>query len=252
MRAAETRPGTAASCSQAALTLTLSEEARGRSPSDPGTAEQTRLGAGVCVGRTFSGAEWKVIRIVDGPIPTLDAVEELPPGEIGELIVRGPQVTRQYVTRTEWNTLAKIADGAEVWHRMGDSGYLDPLGRFWFCGRVAHRVETADGPLYPIRCEAIFNQHPAIRRSALVGVGPPRRQRPVIILESHPGRMPAGRAPTEALLAEIRQLGAANPLTAAISVFLLHPSFPVDIRHNVKIFREKLAVWAARQLGTLP
>ncbi len=213
------------------------------------TAERTCAGGGVCVGRTFSGARWKVIRMVDGPIPTLGAAEELPPGEIGELIVHGPQVTRRYVTRTEWNAWAKIADGAEIWHRMGDSGYLDQQGRFWFCGRVAHRVVTAQGPMYPIRCEAIFNRHPAIRRSALVGIGPPGRQRPVIILEPHQGRMPANRAARESLLAEIRQLAAANPLTANISDFLLHPSFPVDIRHNVKIFREKLAVWAARQKG---
>jgi acyl-CoA synthetase (AMP-forming)/AMP-acid ligase II len=216
------------------------------------TAEKTRAGAGVCVGRTFSDIQWKVIRIVDGPIASLDVAEELPPGEIGELIVCGPQVTRQYVTRTEWNARAKIADGAQMWHRMGDSGYLDPAGRCWFCGRVAHRVQIADGPMYPIRCEAIFNQHPDIRRSALVGVGPPGQQRPVIILEPYAGRMPVGRAAKDTLLAEIRQLAAANPLTAKISAFLLHPSFPVDIRHNVKIFREKLAVWAAGQGETLP
>ena len=219
----------------------------GLSPSALGTAEQTRLGAGVCVGRRFSGIQWKVIRIVDGPIPSLDHVEELPAGEIGELIVRGPQVTRQYVTRVESNALAKIADGDGFWHRMGDSGYLDDSDRFWFCGRVAHRVRTADGPKYPIRCEAIFNQHPDIRRSALVGVGPPDRQRPIIVLEPHAGRMPVGRQAREVLLSEIRALGATNPLTAGISDFLLHPGFPVDIRHNAKIFREKLAVWAAGQ-----
>ena len=201
----------------------------------------------MCVGRTFAGIQWKVIRIVDGPIRSLDEAEELPSGEIGELIVRGPQVTREYVTRRESNALAKIADGAEFWHRMGDSGYLDDSGRFWFCGRVAHCVHTADGPMYPVRCEAIFNQHTDIRRSALVGVGPPGRQRPVIILEPHKGRMPRRRKAREALLGEIRRLAAANPLTADISDFLLHPGFPVDIRHNAKIFREKLAVWASRR-----
>lgn len=218
-----------------------------RSWGDSCTAEQTRLGAGVCVGRRFSGVRWKVIRIVDGPIRSLDEAEELPVGEIGELIVRGPQVTRRYVTRVESNALAKIVDGDGFWHRMGDAGYLDDADRFWYCGRVAHRVRTAAGPMYPVRCEAIFNQHTAIRRSALVGVGPSGRQRPVIILEPHEGRMPVGREAREALLREIRQLAASNPLTANISDFLLHPAFPVDIRHNAKIFREKLAVWAARQ-----
>jgi acyl-CoA synthetase (AMP-forming)/AMP-acid ligase II len=213
-----------------------------------GTAEQTLRGAGVCVGRRFSGVRWKVIRIVDRPIRSIDEVKELPTGEIGELIVQGPQVTRKYVTRVQSNALAKIADAATIWHRMGDSGYLDQEDRFWFCGRVAHRVLTADGPMYPVRCEAIFNQHPGIRRSALVGVGPAGRQRPVIVLEPHKGHMPKGGKQREALLAQIRELGASSPLTRPIADFLLHPGFPVDIRHNAKIFREKLAVSASKRL----
>ncbi len=215
------------------------------------TIEQTRQGAGVCVGRRFSGVRWKVIRIVDGPIRSLGEAEDLPAGEIGELIVHAPQVTREYVTRLESNALAKIADAGAVWHRMGDCGYLDPLERFWFCGRVAHRVLTPDGPMYTVCCEAIFNQHPRVRRSALVGVGPTGRQRPVIVIEPHALSGRATPSASESLLAELRQLGAANPLTARIGDFLLHPGFPVDIRHNAKIFREKLAVWAAGQLSAV-
>jgi acyl-CoA synthetase (AMP-forming)/AMP-acid ligase II len=237
------------------------------------TANLTRQGAGVCVGRNFPGIEWKIIRIVEGPIRSIADAVELPSGEIGELIVRGPVVTREYVTRVEANVLGKIADGGDcpifrpsengtvplavpssdsVWHRMGDSGYLDEQGRFWFCGRVAHRVVTAAGPMFPIRCEAIFNQHPAVYRSALVGVGSPGRRRPVIILEPKAGKMPAAGPETERFLGEVRELGKANPLTAAIDAFLLHPAFPVDIRHNAKIFREKLAAWAAETLLVFP
>ena len=149
----------------------------------------------------------------------------------------------------ESNALAKIADGHTIWHRMGDSGYLDAEERFWFCGRVAHRVLTAHGPLYPIQCEAIFNRHPAVFRSALVGVGPPGRQRPVIVLELHQATAPADHEGEQRLLAEIRDLAKTSPLTAAIDDFLIHPAFPVDIRHNAKIFREKLAVWAWERLG---
>jgi olefin beta-lactone synthetase len=220
----------------------------GLSPSAvSGTAEKTRGGAGVCVGNKFSGIQWKVIRPVDGPIRSLDEVEELPAGGIGELIVSGAVVTRQYVTRVQANALAKIADGSGYWHRMGDCGYLDDRQRFWFCGRMAHRVLTAEGPMYPVCCEAIFNRHPAIRRCALVGVGPVGRQRPVVILEPCLGQMPGNKNARTVFLAEIRELGATSPLTAKISEFLFHPSLPVDIRHNAKIFREKLAVWAARR-----
>ncbi len=212
------------------------------------TAARTREGAGVCVGRKFSRIRWKVIRAVDGPIRSLEEAEELPAGEIGELIVHGPVVTRRYVTRVESNALGKIPDGQAVWHRMGDVGYFDSQGRFWFCGRMAHRVLTAEGPMYTIPCEAIFNRHPDIFRSALVGVGPPGRQRPVMVLEPHPGRMPADAAARRKLIEEIRQLARSQPATANIDDFLLHPAFPVDIRHNAKIFREKLAVWAAKRV----
>ena len=94
---------------------------------------------------------------------------------------------------------------------MGDCGYLDQQGRFWFCGRVAHRVVTAQGPMYPIRCEAIFNQHPAIRRSALVGIGPPGPA----ASGNHPGAAPGADAgePSgpRSLLAEIRRTRGRQP-----------------------------------------
>jgi len=242
------------------------------------TAAETRRGAGVCVGRKFPQIEWKVIRAVDGPIAELADAEPLPAGEIGELIVRGPVVTRRYVTETgrgtgkkgserfsekktfltpfSANALGKIRDGDGFWHRMGDLGYFDHEGRFWFCGRMVHRVLTAEGPMYTICCEAIFNQHPAVFRSALVGVGPlghgpeAGRQLPVIVLEPLADRMPRSDAHRDALIAEVRKLGKANPLTERIEHFLLHPALPVDIRHNAKIAREKLAVWAADKLAT--
>jgi len=103
--------------------------------------------------------------------------------------------------------------------------------------------------MYTIPCEAIYNQHPAIYRSALVGIGEPGRQRPVIIVEPWPGKMPWRRRSRQVLLDELAALGKANPLTAGIERILIHRSMPVDIRHNSKIFREQLAPWAARRLG---
>jgi acyl-CoA synthetase (AMP-forming)/AMP-acid ligase II len=212
------------------------------------TKQAWASGAGTCVGRKFPGIEWKVIAINDGPIAQLADAAELPLGEIGELIVSGPVVTREYVTRTEWNELAKIFDGPHVWHRLGDVGYLDERGRFWFCGRMAHRLQTASGPMYTIRCEAIFNQHPAVYRSALVGIGQPGRQRPVIVVEPWREKRLRGRAARAKLLAELAEAARGNALTAGIGDFLIHTAMPVDVRHNAKIAREKLAAWAARKL----
>lgn len=213
------------------------------------TRHRWAQGGGTCVGRRFPGIEWKIVQITDEPIERLGDARELPAGEIGEIIVSGPVVTRQYVTRQESNALAKIAEGNRIWHRMGDVGYLDELDRFWFCGRKSHRLQTARGPMFTIPCEAIFNQHPAVYRSALVGVGAPGAQRPVIIVEPWPGKLPRGKAARAALIAQLKQLALANPLTAEIEHFLVHRSMPVDIRHNAKIFRERLAPWAARKLG---
>jgi acyl-CoA synthetase (AMP-forming)/AMP-acid ligase II len=212
------------------------------------TTRRTDAGFGVCVGGRFPAIEWRVIRIVDGPILNIDDAVEMPAGEIGELIVRGPVVTERYVTRVEANRLAKIADPNGFWHRMGDVGYLDPRERFWICGRMAHRVLTAAGPMYSIPCEAIFNRHPEVRRAALVGVGPRGQQQPVIIVEPMVGHLPHERIARARFLGQLRSLALSNPLTDGIRHFMVRRRLPVDIRHNAKISRERLAVWAARRM----
>ena len=209
------------------------------------TALRSQDGAGTCVGRRFARIEWKIIRIEEGPIPTMDQARELPCGEIGEIIVRGPVVTTEYVTGTGANALHKIADDGGIWHRIGDLGYLDSQDRLWFCGRKAHRVLTAAGPLYSVPCEAILNKHEAVYRSALVGVGSPGQQRPVFVVEPWSKRFPRSTGQREQLLEELRELARSHPLTRPVETILLHRSLPVDIRHNAKISREKLAVWAS-------
>ncbi len=212
------------------------------------TAARSQRGAGTCVGRRFPGIAWRVIRIDDGPLASIEVADTLPQGEIGELIVQGPVVTGQYVTRCEANPLHKIRDGTTFWHRMGDLGYLDDQDRFWFCGRKSHRVRTADGEMYTVPCEAIFNEHPRVYRSALVGVGSTGQQRPVIIVEPWPARRPRSASERKTLLDELCGLAQSHPHTRLIEDFLIHPAMPVDIRHNAKIFREQLAVWAAKVL----
>ena len=218
------------------------------------TAPKTRVGAGVCVGNHFPSIQWKVIKIVDGPIPTLDQIEELPPGEIGELIVTGPQISPQYVTRLDANATGKIAD-TQIWHRMGDVGYLDDKDRFWFCGRMAHRVVGKDKTWFSIPTEAIFLQSELVNRAALVGVpeenapeNSPVRV-PVMIIEPKDPSICNSATRTEDLIGKMRDLAKTNPLTQDVELFLVHPSFPVDIRHNAKIFREKLAIWAQKVLN---
>ena len=132
---------------------------------------------------------------------------------------------------------------------MGDVGYLDEQGRLWFCGRKGHIVETELGRMFTIPCEAIFNNHPRVFRSALVGVGSKLNQQPVIVVEPEADHFPTTSAEQQRFREELLALGRSNPLTSAIETVLFHRSLPVDTRHNVKIFREKLGPWAEAQLG---
>jgi olefin beta-lactone synthetase len=212
------------------------------------TSDLSRMGKGTCVGKVFPGIALRIIRITDEAIPHWDDRLMLPRGEIGELVVKGPVVTRTYYRREQATALAKISDGNTWWHRMGDVGYLDERDRIWFCGRKAERVQTANGTLFTVPCEAIFNQHPDVFRSALVGIGPAGNQKPVIVIEPHAEEFPASADTIARFTGELLKLGTANPMTDGILTVLFHRSFPVDVRHNVKISRDKLAVWAAERL----
>lgn len=211
------------------------------------TRQATERGAGVCVGRPVEGAEVRIIRISDEPIPTWSDDLEESDGAIGEFIVAGPMVTREYFRRPEANALSKISDPARAtfFHRMGDLGYRDDRGRLWFCGRKSHRVVIGKNTLYTICCEGVFNAHPDVARTALVGVEGSSGTIPVLCVE--PVRR-LNRREQERVRGELLDRGAEFPHTRTITSLFFHDAFPVDIRHNSKIFREKLAVWAARKL----
>lgn len=206
-------------------------------------ANENRIPAvGACVGRATDEIRIKIIAIDDAPVATLADARELPPGDIGEIIVTGPAVTREYDNLPEATAAAKIRDGRTVWHRMGDTGYLDANGRLFFCGRKVERVETATGPLYTEPCEQVFRSHPQVARCALIGLGARGSQTPAIVVQ------PVSKNyDREKLTAELSVFAAVHAHTAGITRFFFHPAFPVDVRHNAKIHRLTLAKWAARQ-----
>ena len=210
------------------------------------TRRHTDEGYGICIGRPINATQVRIIAISDEPIARWSRELPVPAGEIGEIAVKGELVSRGYFENPQADALAKIPDEDGFWHRMGDLGWMDAKGRIWFCGRKSHRVVTAAGTLYSVPCESIFNTHPRVRRSALVGVGPAGARLPVICIEL---AQEDGRGDPTAVERELLALAAANEITRSIRVILFHPSFPVDIRHNSKIFREQLAVWAEKKIG---
>jgi len=209
------------------------------------TEHLTQLGAGICIGKPTPGVDVKIIRISDEPIQKWSDDLILPSGETGEIVVRGDRVSRLYYNRADETARAKISlsnDG--FYHRMGDLGYYDDQGRLWFCGRKTHRVVAFSKTLFTICCERIFDTHPDVERSALVGIREPGAQMPVLCVELIKGRRDSKRIKNE-----LQALSDSYEMLKPITTFLFHPSFPVDVRHNSKIFREVLAVWAHQKLS---
>jgi len=128
---------------------------------------------------------------------------------------------------------------------MGDLGKIDADGLLWFYGRKTQRVITSGRTLFTIPCEAVFNRHPQVKRSALVGVEIKSSgvKRAVICIQ-----LKSGFYPGQKLLHELHELGCSNHITRGISDILFKKKFPVDPRHNAKIFREKLALWASKRI----
>ncbi|MDR2142314.1 MAG: AMP-binding protein [Deltaproteobacteria bacterium] len=209
-----------------------------------GARGMTEQGFGMCVGQALPGIRLAILPITDQPMVSFKDSQILPVGEIGEITATGPVVCQEYFERPKETSLTLVTgpDGT-TWRRMGDLGWQDAQGRLWFCGRKSQRVVTEHGSLMTVCCESIFNNHPRVRRSALVGVGPGGRQKPVMVIEPAPGLK---RREWPGLIEELKKLGQANPRTRTIETFLRRDSFPMDIRHNAKIGREKLAVWATK------
>ncbi|MBC7538178.1 MAG: AMP-binding protein [Bacteriovorax sp.] len=204
------------------------------------TAPLTDDGFGTCIGKPTPGIEIKIIKITNDVIPRYNSNLELPINEVGEIIIKGPVASREYLDLPDKTREAKIYDVHDTfWHRMGDLGFLDESGLLWFCGRKAHMVSTKTQKLYPIPCEAIFNKHPAVKRSALVGLGETGNQIPAIIIERRDGQYLSGKS-RSIFESELLSIAKKYPHTKDIQKIYLSKTFPVDVRHNIKIDRLKL------------
>ena len=199
--------------------------------------EKTKNGAGICLGKPIEGVTVRIIPITDEPIEEWQDSLTVKPNVVGEITVQSGATTREYLNRPASNRISKIEYRGEIIHRMGDVGYFDDEGRLWYCGRKSHRVQTKDGVLFTEKIENIFNAHPQVFRTALVGVD----GGPVLWVELEKG-VKIGK---EKIIAELKALAASHPQAAQIRTFLFLKKFPTDVRHNSKIIREKLASLAA-------
>lgn len=185
-------------------------------------------GAGTCLGTPVNGMKISIDKAADIPNGF--------PLEVGEILVQGPTVTPGYFAREDATAAAKIPHADGLIHRMGDVGYMKD-GKLWFCGRKAHVVVTANETFYPIPVEGIFNTHPQVKRSALVAI----KHGAGLVVE------PNGDVDWKQLVNELQSLAFKYSHTKNITKFFLHKNFPVDVRHNIKIDRKALSLWAQEQ-----
>ncbi len=209
------------------------------------TGRQSAEGKGVCVGKAVAGMEINIIYITDDKLENWSQIGLARQGDVGEITVRASQVSASYYNREQATELAKIKDGEHFHHRMGDLGYFDEQQRLWFCGRKSERVQLQDKTLYTVCCEGVFNAHSRVKRSALVAVTKNESVVPALCIELEADSQHTDQ---NVLRQELLDLGSKNEQTAMIRIFLTHPAFPVDIRHNAKIDRKHLAEWAQENI----
>ena len=99
-------------------------------------------------------------------------------------------------------------------------------------------VATQQGPLYTDCCEALFNVHPQVFRSALIDTG---NGQPAIVVEPEKGSYPAGKKQRERFVESLRTIARSHEMTRQIDRFFFEKALPVDVRHNAKIHRLTLA-----------
>ncbi|WP_226925126.1 alpha/beta fold hydrolase [Georgenia thermotolerans] len=213
--------------------------------SDARAGAVTGAGGGSCVGTPVAGAHIRVVPLDDMGEATGRPTDE--PGITGEVLVTAPHLKDRY------DRLWATQDASATWpgwHRTGDVGHLDAAGRLWIEGRLSHVIVTPDGVVTPVQLENDVLNLPAVRRAAVVGVGPVGAQQVVVVVETDPDVDPGARhrpalAP-EGLARAVRAV-AAVPVAAVLRV----PEVPTDVRHNSKVERARIAAWAARFLAGL-
>lgn len=106
-----------------------------------------------------------VVRVVG------DKGEDLPPGEVGELVTSGPQVVPGYWRKPE-ETANALPGGAL---RTGDVGFMDADGWFYVVDRKKDQINAAGYKVWPREVEDVLYEHPAVREAAVIGVPDPYR-----------------------------------------------------------------------------
>ncbi len=211
-----------------------------------------REGGGLCVGRPPAGLGLEIIAVParSGPIHADEAglrAMQLPPGEVGELLVRGSHVSAGYYRNPSADEAIKIRTGPDrTWHRLGDLGYVDAAGRIFLVGRVNDAVRLGGAAaVHPLAVEPVVDALPFVARSGIAGIDGDGGPGLVIAYEPRSG----GRRRGERARREQRVRAACGRVGVHPDRVLELARIPVDARHNGKVDHARLAVLCRRRLS---
>ncbi|MBS1810585.1 MAG: AMP-binding protein [Acidobacteria bacterium] len=182
-----------------------------------------REGRGLLAGKPVPEIQLRIVRDQWGtPISTMAQAEfdqmDLSINEPGEIVVSGAHVLPGYLHGIGDEETKFRVDG-QVWHRTGDAGYLDAMGRLWLLGRCSAKITDGRGTLYPFAVECAAMNFPTVRRAALAT----RNGQRILVLELE--------SREQSVLTQIREV-----LTwAALDAVQVVKRIPVDKRHNAKV-----------------
>lgn len=112
-------------------------------------------------GRPLPGTEIRIVDLDDRPLPN---------GQIGEIVVRGPQVMKEY-----WNQPQATAETLRGgWLHTGDAGLLDDEGYLYIHDRLKDMIVSGGENVYPRMVEEVLYRHPAVADAAVIGVPDPK------------------------------------------------------------------------------
>jgi len=199
-------------------------------PADAHRAFEEKFGASILerygstefgfpLGNRYEGP--RVVGSVGIPMPGVEVtivapktVDRVAPGDVGELLVSGPNVCRGYWERPEATAEAFVELDGRRWFRSGDSLRFDPEnGVYVVMGRLKELIISGGFNVYPLEVEAEMRRFPGVRDAALVGVHDSARgEIPVAFVEADAG------FPTEDFVAAMRERLASFKIPKAVRV----------------------------------
>lgn len=227
--------------------LSLTPNAKGYSPygmtevlpaTNVAVPEMQTSTKGVNVGKPAPGVE-----IAISPLDRKGASVEKPTSQInivGEVKIRSSHTFDGYNQLWHTDALSRTSDN---WHASGDIGSLDQNGDLWIGGRLIHVISTPTGLVMPVSVEFEIEEIPEVQLAAAVGVGPAGRQQIVAVIEMLNTSTIIQAAPMS-LVSKIRSI-----TSSRIAAVLTVKRLPVDRRHNSKIDRVLVKLWADKALS---